>query len=297
MQHRVGGQTCPHFTLAQVLERDLTSLKRAIARASLVLVHSGEIDAGGELGLGLSTFERTLRRSAGRLEPAPRRRRAALRLHRRPRVPAPRRDHQEGGPLRAQVRSLPPPRALPGGGEAAGSDHRLALLAGLRGRGLSPLPSDHRRLRHRPAAANLRPWGKLASRSASSRSSPWTSGARPEAERSPTVSRSPPVRGSPACTVCRPRVALERGRAGWAGCSPSAARAEVEVGLRAVERGDVTVELCDVRGEAGLRGGTIRAQVGKLFEVFFRLRGAAEARVSVEVFHPDAQRSRSGRPR
>jgi hypothetical protein len=64
--------------------------------------------------------------------------------------------------------------------------------------------------------------------------------------------------------------------------------AEVELGLRVVEEdgaAQVQVELCQVRGRARLAEGCVAAVVGERFELFFRLHGAAEARVRVEL-HP-----------
>lgn len=61
MQERVGSAKCPSLTLNEVLDRDETSLRRAIASASLVVVHSIEVDAAGEHRLGMSEFERILR--------------------------------------------------------------------------------------------------------------------------------------------------------------------------------------------------------------------------------------------
>ncbi len=62
MHHRVGGETCPWLKLAEVLERDTTTLKLTIARARLIVVHSEQIDQAGEKGLGPSVFEAVLQR-------------------------------------------------------------------------------------------------------------------------------------------------------------------------------------------------------------------------------------------
>ena len=60
MASRVGGDTSPMLSLAEVLRRDATSLRLAVARARLVIVHSTELDAAGESGTGLSSFENVL---------------------------------------------------------------------------------------------------------------------------------------------------------------------------------------------------------------------------------------------
>jgi hypothetical protein len=53
MQDRVGGATCPWLTLREVTDRDATSLKLALTRARIVVVHVSELAAAGEAGLGL----------------------------------------------------------------------------------------------------------------------------------------------------------------------------------------------------------------------------------------------------
>lgn len=62
MHERVGGETCPWLPLEDVLERDESSLKQAIARARLVVVHSEGLDKSGEKGVGLRHFEDELQR-------------------------------------------------------------------------------------------------------------------------------------------------------------------------------------------------------------------------------------------
>lgn len=66
---RIGSATCPFLTLEELLDRDTTSVKRAIARADLIVVHCEGIDKAGEKGVGLAVFERELQnlRAAWRL--------------------------------------------------------------------------------------------------------------------------------------------------------------------------------------------------------------------------------------
>jgi hypothetical protein len=61
MHDRVGGSTCPWLTLAEVQSRDSASLRLAVARASLVVVHSEEIDKAGEKGVGPTVFDTVMR--------------------------------------------------------------------------------------------------------------------------------------------------------------------------------------------------------------------------------------------
>lgn len=69
ISERIGGATCPFLTLEELLERDTTSIKKTIARAELIVVHSEGIDKAGEKGVGLAVFERELQnlRAAWRL--------------------------------------------------------------------------------------------------------------------------------------------------------------------------------------------------------------------------------------
>lgn len=61
IQERVGGATCPWLALKDVVADSPTTLRQRIARARVVVVHSVEIDTAGESGMGLTTFEPTLR--------------------------------------------------------------------------------------------------------------------------------------------------------------------------------------------------------------------------------------------
>jgi chemotaxis receptor (MCP) glutamine deamidase CheD len=64
---------------------------------------------------------------------------------------------------------------------------------------------------------------------------------------------------------------------------------EVELALRVPGADAVQVDLCQVRGGARLIRSSVMAQVGQRFELFFRLSGAEDARVLVELMHPTAE--------
>jgi hypothetical protein len=64
---------------------------------------------------------------------------------------------------------------------------------------------------------------------------------------------------------------------------------ELELGLHVVEADDIQLELCQTRGAARLASGAIIAEVGRPFELFFRLLGRTDARVQVELDHSGAQ--------
>lgn len=61
MGMRSQGKPALRLTLTEVCDKDIETLKRQVAQSRLVLVHSREIDDAGEAGLGLQTFENTLR--------------------------------------------------------------------------------------------------------------------------------------------------------------------------------------------------------------------------------------------
>ena len=62
MHERVGGETCPRITVEELRDKDVKSIRRSIARARLVVVHSDAIDKAGEEGLGLRHFDDELLR-------------------------------------------------------------------------------------------------------------------------------------------------------------------------------------------------------------------------------------------
>lgn len=60
MRQRVGGTKCPGFSLQEVLDRDPTSLRQAVAGAPMLVVHAEGIDKAGEKGVGLLVFDKEL---------------------------------------------------------------------------------------------------------------------------------------------------------------------------------------------------------------------------------------------
>jgi hypothetical protein len=62
MHDRVGGGTSPRLTLDEVVSRDSTSLKRAVAQARLLVVHSQEIDNAGEKDVGPAVFNHVMQK-------------------------------------------------------------------------------------------------------------------------------------------------------------------------------------------------------------------------------------------
>jgi hypothetical protein len=62
MHERVGGETCPWISLEELLDREVSSLRQAISRARLVIIHAEGLDTAGEKGVGLRHFEDELQR-------------------------------------------------------------------------------------------------------------------------------------------------------------------------------------------------------------------------------------------
>ena len=205
MHDRVGGVTCPWLTLEEVVSRDSTSLKRSIAQARLVVVHSQEIDNAGEKGVGPAVFEYVMQRLRGRLAPAAGGGRASFRLHQRPRLPLARRRLPR--PLRPMVVASTRTTAclLGSGGGPRGRGQGRARGPQVRGRERGrDVPGDHGGLRHRQTADELR----------SRRQQP-AGACHPGADRDPsrcsrrgaacgTASKPRPARAWRECTASKP---------------------------------------------------------------------------------------------
>ena len=284
MHDRVGGATCPWLTLDEVVSRDVASLKRSVAQARLVVVHSREIDEAGEKGVGPAVFDLVLQKL-----------RAAWRVLREAGV---RRfvftaDHgfllldDDAG---SRPGSRPPgrpaaaARLLAGGGRPRGRGPGRARGPQVRGHGHERhVPGDHGGLRHGPAGGGLRarrqqPAG--ARHPGAHRGAPH--GGRRE-RRPVRRHRARPARASRACTASRPGSRSSRSSR-WT----SEARRRSSSRSASPTPTDVQVELCQARGRARIAGSTIVATVGEPFELFFRLSGATDARALVEIYHPSA---------
>jgi hypothetical protein len=283
MQDRVGGSTCPWLSLEEVVSRDSASLKRAVAKARLVIVHSREIDNAGEKGVGPAVFDHVLQKL-----------RAAWRLLRDAGV---RRfvitsDHgflllddgvanalTHGRKIDPHRRHVFSPVAADHAGEA-----RVALADlgydGASGHLMFPDSTAVFDLGRRPMSfvhggnslqERVIPVLTLVHRAAAGGST-LQYGIRAEA--------CDGVAGM-HCLELQVDVAAQ-GALDFGGAS------EVELGLRVPEAPTVQVELCQARGRARIQGSTMLATVGERVELFFRLSGAVDARVQVEIHHPGA---------
>lgn len=283
MHDRVGGGTCPWLTLEDVVSRDSNSLKRAVAQARLVVVHSQEIDNAGEKGVGPAVFDHVMQKL-----------RAAWRLLR------------DAGVRRFVITS----------------DHGFLLLddsaasAQPHGRRIdpkrryvfSPIAADH--------AGEVRvALSDLAYEGATGHVMfPETTAVFDTGRRSMSFvhgGNSLQERVIPVLTIVHRAAAggstvqygiKAEAREGVAGMHCLEATIEVvaqrsldfgssdqiELALRVPDADDVQVELCQTRGKARIVGGVVVATVGERFEIFFRLSGSSDARVLVELHHPSA---------
>lgn len=288
MHDRVGGTTCPLLKLDEVLGRDSASLKRSVAQARLVVVHSQEIDNAGEKGMGPSVFEQVMQQL-----------RAAWRLLRDAGV---KRfvftsDHgfllldEHGTPAQAHGRRVDPKRRHVFSPLAADHDGevRVALselgYEGASGYVMFPESTAVFDTGRHPMSfvhggnslqERVIPVLTLTHRAAAGQSAQrYSLDAKPLDD----------FMGMHCVKVnieALAQHALDFG-------SPK----ELELALRVCDAEDVSVELCSVRspepsGKVRLAGGAVWASVNAPFELFFRLTGPLEARVLVELYHPSA---------
>ncbi|PJB45674.1 MAG: PglZ domain-containing protein [Deltaproteobacteria bacterium CG_4_9_14_3_um_filter_63_12] len=281
MHARVGGATCPWLTLDEVVNRDSTSLKRAVAQARLVVVHSRDIDNAGEKGSGPANFMIVMQKL-----------RAAWHLLRDAGV---RRfvftaDHgfllldDSAGSAQSHGRAIDP--------------HRRHVL--------SPVAVDHNgevrvalsELGYEGVAGHVMFPESTAVFDTGKRSMSFVHGGNSLQERV-----------IPVLTVVHRAAAggntlqygvTAKAREGVVGMhcleilvEVVAQRAldfgspkDLELALRVVDGDGVQVELVQARGKAKVVDGAVMAAVGERFELFFRLTGSSDARVLVELHHP-----------
>jgi PglZ domain len=280
MHERIGGRTCPKLKLEELVEQDVTSLRRSIAGARMVLVHSEGIDKAGEKGTGLLVFEhelQLLRAAWHNLYEAGVRRFVFTADHgfllhdaatrapkphgfkttpkRRHMISADYLDREGKVAVRAadldyecdaDLYFLFPEDAAP---FDIGDKAKDYVHGGnsLQERAIPVITVQHR---HDPGAETTR--------------------YRLEAMAGEPLARMQCVRGT---------VHIEKGHA----LSFSSLSA-MELMLECVDDPDVMVELCDAR-DAKVVGSAVLAEVEKPFELFFRLRGATARRVRVRLKH------------
>ena len=288
MQARVGGRTCPWLSLDEVLRRDPAKLKKTVAGANLVIVHSTEIDDAGEKGVGPTVFPRVLQQlqAAWRLlQDAGVKRFVITADHGFLLL-----DERQRGPQGRRRKIDPKRRHVFGTAEDHDDEQRVSLV-------------------------DLGYEGIEASEAGGHLSMPLTVGAFDTGKRdrrfvhggNSLQERVIPVltlehRATRGGSVLTYAVAATRDQ-GVAdlhalrgkvsvvaqGALDFGGERAVDLALRVVDAPGVRVELCQTRGDAELAPGGLRAMVDREFELFFRLRGHTDARVEVEVFHPSAE--------
>ena len=281
MHNRVGGSTCPWLTLAEVLKRDAKSLKQTIGRAQLVIVHSQEIDTAGESGAGIAVFDSTLQQL-----------RTAWQLLREAGVKqfVITADHgfllndETTGRVQSHGRKIDPHRRHLFSSVAA--DHANEVRVFLRDLDYDcDSPDKYLMLPETTAPFDV-----------GNKPMPFVHGGNSMQERvipvltlvHRTAKGSSPIQYSIVasaqqgvagmhCLLATVSMVAQK-TLGFSGAT------KVELGLRVAGSANVQVELCEARG-GQLSAGTISATVGQPFELFFRLAGATDERVQVELYH------------
>ncbi len=283
MHDRVGGRTCPKIELDEVLRLDTGTLKRKIAGARLVMVHSREIDNTGEAGFGPSVFEEILRhlKSAWHLL-----RDAGVRHF----VFAA--DH---GFLLLNEDSHP---NQPHGGKRDpnrrhvilehAADHAGEVRVTMRDLGYD---CDDLHLMF-PASTAVFDTGRKRKGFAHGGNS-FQERVIPVLTVSHRVLAGGSTTGYDITAVKKQEVAGMHCIAAKVSAAQKSfdfgSSYEVDLGLRVPEAKGVRAELCETRGGARLSSGTIVAKVGEEFELFFRLAGSSDSRVLIELYHPNAE--------
>ncbi|WP_372716079.1 BREX-6 system phosphatase PglZ [Novipirellula sp.] len=285
MHEKVGGRTCPMLTLQEISGLDKKQLRRKIAGAKLIYVHSQEIDDAGEKDLGAVVFDYAMQSI-----------RAAWQLLREAGVKQFVLTADHGFLLRdglSEVQShgrkvdprrrhvLRPPSA-DHEGEARvplsdlgyeGCDQHLFFPMGT-----AAFDIGNKSLNYLHGGNSLQerliPVVTISHRVAV--------GGQNERYEFTDVMRKEAVADMHCVTATLTPVSEQASLGFVEGLKLTAS-------LRPVEADGVSLELVSVRGEnAKKQGGVAITTPGSPFEVFFRLKGNVDGRVRVELYHPAA---------
>ena len=282
MHDRVGGRTCPKIDLDEVLNLEVASLRRKVAGARLVMIHSREIDSSGEAGFGPTAFETVLKdlRSAWHLL-----REAGVRnfiftgdhgfLLVDDQLSLPSHDRGAGGKRRYVISD----RAADHEGEVRVSMRQLGYdcedLQLMFPETLAVYDNvrDPKGFAHGGNSFQERviPVLTVCHRLVMGGS---TTSYDVRAQKKDAVAGMQCI----GCKVTSAQKSLDFGSS-----------FEVDLALRVVDDPAVRMEHCETRGGARLMSGTVVASVGEEFELFFRLTGSTNARVQVELYHPSKE--------
>lgn len=283
MHDRVGGQDCPWKTLDEVVAQDSASLRKTVARAQLLIVHSVEIDKSGENGLGPVVFDTVMLKL-----------RAAWRLLR------------DAGVRRFVVTADHGFLLVDSAGGSAQTHGRK--IDGNRRHVISSMAADHAGEVRVPLAdlgydgveGHVMFPETTAVFETATGPKPFVHGGNSLQERViPVLTLVHRVAAGGSTLAYRVRAEARDDVAGMhclaiqvdamaSGELDFGGSAEVDLALRVSAPSGARIELCQARGNARLANSVVVAPVGKEFEVFFRLFGPSEAPVRVEVYHPSA---------
>jgi hypothetical protein len=289
MARRAGGATCPAYDLPVLLAMSDREIRDGLRQARLVIIESGEIDGAGEKGTGLPVFAGAIRK-----------------LHKAWRL------LRDAGVQRFVITS----------------DHGFLLRhvddpTLVHGQGYDALPRYAVYPKNVPSSDQLGvslrsleyedtedclllPRGLEVYQRGKDRN--YVHGGNSPQERVIPVltlvhKRAPgsddlryvvtiEQTGTPS-GMCSIHARIESA-AGQTGLSFAEA-AQIDLDLRVVGDDAVDLHLVEARGGARLDGDVAQVQVGTSFELLFRLTGATEARVPVELFHPSGTYAVEGR--
>jgi len=284
MHDRVGGDACPWLSLADVLSRTPASLKKSIARARLVIVHSMEIDEAGEKGAGPAVFDTALQKlkTAWQLMREAGARRFVVTA-----------DHgfllldDAADKMQPHGRKIDPHRRhviWPDAKDRAGEVRVPLKELGYETEALQIIF---------PETTAIFDTGKHAARfvhggnSLQERVIPVLTMVHRSAAGGSTLqyvinaSRHEGVGGMHCIggeVSIGKQQALDFGGA-----------REIALTVRVPDHPEVQIELCETRKGAKLSAGTVMARVGEPFELFFRLTGPDDARVTAELLHAGSE--------
>jgi hypothetical protein len=283
MHDRAGGATCPLLSLEEVLTRESTSLKQAVARARLIVVHSDEIDRAGERGVGPAVFDQVMQklRAAWRLLRDAGVRRFVLTA-----------DHGflliDEGARTAQPhgRKVDPKRRHVISSVAA--DHPGEVRVPLADLGYDATEQVMFPETTAVFDTGRRPTGFVhGGNSLQERVIPVLTLVHRAAvggsnTRYVVQATAKEAVAGMHCIEARV-LAPPQGELGFGGVPA------LELSLRVPELAEIRVEPCQTRGGAKIVAGSIVATVGESFELFFRLTGPADTKVLVEIYHQGAE--------
>ena len=283
MHDRVGGATCPWLSLSDVLSRDNLTLKKTIAQAKLLVVHSQEIDKAGEKDAGPAVFEVVLRQL-----------RAAWKLLRDAGVVrfVITSDHGfllldgNSGPAQSHGRKIDPKRRHVFSDVAV--DHRGEVRVALSNLGYQDV-DGYLML---PESTAVFDTGNHSmsfvhgGNSLQERVIPVLSLVHRKVAGGSTVKYR--IEAKPQEDVLDMHSLSAKVIVTSQSSMDFVSQKEVELGLSILDGVEAQAELCQVRGAARLLGGSIYAEVDQTFELFFRLKGHSTTRVRVELNHPSA---------